>query len=128
MVAAYTVIDAIGLPAAPTALAHIVWLFLLDGACVALLVVIARRGAVNTFIARHWKISIVAGTVGILTYGLGLFAFSLRPMAEISALREISILFAALIGTLSLKEPFGRGHAVAALVTVTGIVIIYAGR
>lgn len=128
VVAAYTVIDAIGLSAAPTALAYIVWLFVLDGACVAALVAIARRGAVITFIARHWKISLVAGALGTFTYGLALFAFSLGPMAEISALRETSILFAALIGTLILKEPFGRGRAVAALVAVTGIVIIHAGR
>jgi drug/metabolite transporter (DMT)-like permease len=126
--AAYTVIDAIGLRVAPTALVYIVWLFVLDGICVALLVIIARRGAVITFIALHWKISMVAGVLGTLTYGLALLAFSLGPMAEISALRETSILFAALIGALILKEPFGKGRAVAALVAVTGIVIIYADR
>jgi drug/metabolite transporter (DMT)-like permease len=70
----------------------------------------------------------VAGVLGTLTYGLALLAFSLGPMAEISALRETSILFAALIGALILKEPFGKGRAVAALVAVTGIVIIYADR
>lgn len=128
IIAAYTVIDAVGLRAAPTAFAYIVWLFVLDGAFVALLVLIARRGAVAPFIARNWKVSLAAGVLGTLTYGLALFAFSLGPVAEIAALRETSILFAALIGTLILQEPFGRARIVAAVVTVAGIIIMHSGR
>ena len=128
IVAGYTVIDVIGLRAAPSAFAYIVWLFVLDGAFVTLLVLIARRGAVLPFLTCNWRNALVAGALGTLSYGLALFAFSLGAVAEIAALRETSILFAALIGALILKEPFGRARAVAAVIAVTGIFIMHAGR
>lgn len=128
VVATYTVIDAAGLRAAPSAFAYIVWLFVLDGAFVALLVVIARGRKVAPFVARHWKASLGAGVLGTLTYGLALLAFSLGPVAEIAALRETSILFAALIGSLFLQEPFGRVRTISAIVVIAGIVLMQMGR
>jgi drug/metabolite transporter (DMT)-like permease len=127
-VAAYTVVDAAGLRAAPTALAYMVWLFVLDGACVAAAVAVARGRAIAPFVRRHWRASLAAGFLGVLTYGLALFAFSLGPVAEIAALRETSIFFAALIGALFLKEPYGKSRITSALVAVAGIIIIHAGR
>lgn len=128
IIAAYTVVDAVGLRAAPTAFAYIVWLFVLDGAFVAILVVAARRRATIPFVRRHWKVTLAAGVLGVLTYGLALFAFSLGPVAEIAALRETSIFFAALIGTRFLGEPFGRRRMASALIAVAGIAILHAGR
>jgi len=128
VIAAYTVVDAVGLRAAPTAFAYIVWLFVLDGAFVAITVVIARGRAITPFIRRHWKATLAAGILGVLTYGLALIAFSLGPVAEIAALRETSIFFAALIGARFLNEAFGKTRIIAALVAVTGIVIMHTGR
>lgn len=128
VVATYTVIDAAGLRAAPSAFAYIVWLFVLDGAFVGLLVVIARGSKIAPFVAHHWKASLGAGVLGTLTYGLALLAFSLGPVAEIAALRETSILFAALIGSFLLREPFGRMRIIAAIVVITGIVLMQVGR
>lgn len=128
IIAIYTVIDAAGLRLAPSAFAYIVWLFVLDGAFVALLVLAARRGAVVPFITRNWKSTMIAGTLGTLTYGLALFAFSLGPIAEIAALRETSILFAAMIGTLMLKEAFGMRRIVAAAIAVLGVMLAHTGQ
>jgi drug/metabolite transporter (DMT)-like permease len=55
-------------------------------------------------------------------YGLVLFALSQGAMAHVSALRETSVLFAAAIGTLLLKEPFGRVRVAAAAAIVAGVV------
>lgn len=128
IIATYTVIDAAGLRMAPSAFAYIIWLFVLDGAFVALLVLTARRSAVLPFITCNWKITLTAGLLGTLTYGLALFAFSLGPVAEIAALRETSILFSALIGTLLLKEVFGKTRIVAAVIAVAGVMLIHAGQ
>ena len=127
-IAAYTVVDAAGLRAAPTAFAYIVWLFVLDGAFVAIAVAVARGRAIPPFIRRNWRAALAAGILGVLTYGLALFAFSLGPVAEIAALRETSIFFAALIGARFLSEPFGKARITSALIVVTGIIIIHAGR
>lgn len=53
-------------------------------------------------------------------YTLALFAFRLGTLAEIAALRETSILFAAVIGALWLKERVTSGR-------ITGIALIAAG-
>ena len=69
----------------------------------------------------------IAGLLGVLTYGLALIALSLGPVAQIAALRETSILFAALIGTLILGEPFGAKRVVAGVLAVVGIGLMQLG-
>jgi drug/metabolite transporter (DMT)-like permease len=103
-------------------------LFVLDGAFVTLLVVAARRSAVMSFIARNWKTTLAAEILETLTYGLALFAFSLGPAAEIAALRETSILFSALIVSLLLKEAFGKTRIMAAVIALTGVMLIHVGQ
>lgn len=58
------------------------------------------------------------------SYGLAIFALSLGAMAHVSALRETSVVIAALIGTLVLKEPFGRIRIAAALLVAAGVTTI----
>ena len=128
IIAVYSVVDATGLRLAPTPIAYIVWLFVLDGAFVSLLVVLARRRAVLPFIAGHWRSTLVAGILGVLTYGLALLALAMGTVAEIAALRETSIVFAALLGTYVLGESFGKKRVTAALAVAGGIVLMYLGR
>lgn len=128
IIAVYTVVDAAGLRLASTPFAYIVWLFVLDGAFVSLLVVLARRRAVLPFIAGHWRATLAAGILGVLTYGLALLALAMGPVADIAALRETSIVFAALLGTYVLGEPFGRKRVNAALAAAAGIALMYLGH
>jgi drug/metabolite transporter (DMT)-like permease len=103
-------------------------LFVLDGAFVSLLVVLARRRAVLPFIAGHWRATLAAGILGVLTYGLALLALAMGPVADIAALRETSIVFAALLGTYVLGESFGRKRVTAALAAAAGIALMYLGH
>jgi len=48
----------------------------------------------------------------------------LGPMAHVAALRETSVLFGALMGTLLLGEPFGLRRVAAAFVIVSGLVLM----
>lgn len=45
-------------------------------------------------------------------------------MAHVAALRETSVLFAALIGTFLLGEPFGKRRIVAAGIIVAGLILM----
>jgi len=47
-------------------------------------------------------------------------------LAEVAAIRETSVIFAALIGMLFLKERFGARRILAAIVIAAGIVLISA--
>jgi len=50
----------------------------------------------------------------------------LGAMAHVSALRETSVLFAALIGAYVLGEPLGARRIAAAAVIVAGVVLMQA--
>jgi drug/metabolite transporter (DMT)-like permease len=45
-------------------------------------------------------------------------------MAHVAALRETSVLFGALMGTVLLGEPFGARRVVAAAVIVAGLLLM----
>jgi drug/metabolite transporter (DMT)-like permease len=53
---------------------------------------------------------------------------TLAPMAQVSALRESSVIFAALLGVIVLKEPFGRDRVLASALVAAGIVLMASGR
>ncbi len=103
-IAIYTVIDAQGVRAAPSAPSYIVWVFLIVGLGVGGLFA-AWRGPVFLLAARsQWKAGLVAGGLSIVTYGLALWALRLGETPRLAALRETSILFAAVIAVVFLKE------------------------
>lgn len=128
IVAVYTVIDGIGLRAGPTKMTYIVWLFVLDGAFVSACVLAVRWRSAPAFLQRNWRSALLGGVLGVLTYGLALYALGLGAIAEIAALRETSIVFAALIGALFLGEAFGRRRMLAALFVASGVIGLQLAR
>jgi drug/metabolite transporter (DMT)-like permease len=59
-----------------------------------------------------------------IAYALVIWAMSLAPMAHVSALRETSVIIAALIGTRLMREPFGRRRVLAASLVALGIILL----
>ena len=122
IIALYTVIDGIGLRTAQTASTYIVWLFALDGLFVSSIVVLARRRTVIPFLRKHWRRGLLGGLLGVLTYGMALYALSLGSIVEIAALRETGVVFAAAIGAVFLKEPFGKLRITATALVTAAII------
>ena len=58
------------------------------------------------------------------SYGLSIWALSLAAMAHVSAMRETSVIIAALIGTQLLGEFFGKRRILAAIAVAIGVVLI----
>ncbi len=103
-IALYTVVDAQGVRAAPSAPSYIVWQFLITGTLIGGAFA-ARRGPVFLATARaQWKPGLIAGAVSIVSYGLALWAFRLGATPRLAALRETSILFGVIIAIAFLKE------------------------
>ena len=69
-----------------------------------------------------------AGLLSLAAYGLVLWAQRRGALAVVAALRETSVLAAALIGTLVFGERFGRRRVLAAAVLAAGIVALNAPR
>jgi drug/metabolite transporter (DMT)-like permease len=64
----------------------------------------------------------------VIAYGLVIWAMTLAPMAAVSALRETSVIIAALIGTRVLREPLGTRRVLAASVVALGVIMLQVSR
>jgi drug/metabolite transporter (DMT)-like permease len=128
MIASYTVSDAIGVRLSGSPLPYIGWMLMLFAIPIVTVTVILRRGRMAPFLRARWKVGAAAVLLNFGSYGIAIFALSLGAMAPVSALRETSVIFAALIGALVLKEPFGRARIVAACTVAAGVVVMNLGR
>jgi len=122
-IAAYSITDGIGVRHAHDPWAYTALLFVLMGP--PLLVAAAiRRPASAWRDGASIRRGAVAGLLSTAAYGTVLWAQTRAPLAEVAAIRETSVVFAALIGVAVLGEDFGRRRVVAAVVIATGIVLI----
>jgi len=67
---------------------------------------------------------LVASLFSFVGYGLVLFAFQLSRVSYVSPSREVGIVIGVLLGTIVLKEPFGRGRLLGSSLIVAGIALI----
>jgi drug/metabolite transporter (DMT)-like permease len=126
-IALYNVADARGVRLAPDPFSYIVWIFLLDAVGIAALALLRRRRQLVGAVREKWRFGVAAGILSILSYGAAIYAFSLIETAKVSALRETSVVFAALMGALFLKEGFGSRRILAALALAAGLVLMQFG-
>ena len=125
-IAVYTVIDAHGVRAAPSAPSYIAWIFLIDGVGIGGLFAL-WRGPVFLLAARsQWRPGLIAGGLSIITYGLALWAFRLGATPKLAALRETSILFAVAIAAIFLKERVTPARLAGAGVIAAGAAVLLA--
>jgi phosphonate utilization associated putative membrane protein len=128
IIALYTVIDGLGVRAAGQALPYVMALFAFDGLPYPLLVWMKRgregRAEIMRYASKRWPLALLGGTASIGSYGIALWAMTQAPVASVAALRETSVLFAALLGTWLLKERFGAQRAVGTLVIVGGMMAL----
>jgi drug/metabolite transporter (DMT)-like permease len=131
-IAAYIIADGMGVRAAgPTfehRLAYIAWLCVLEGPWLLVLAVVLRPQTVWSHLRRYWWRGMIGGVIANTGYGIAIYALALGPMAHVAALRETSVLFGALIGTVLLGEPFGVRRVVAAAVIVSGLILMNGPR
>jgi phosphonate utilization associated putative membrane protein len=127
IIALYTVVDGLGVRASGDALAYVAALFLADGAPYFALVLWQRRAQapqVRAYLAARWKLALLGTLASFGSYAIALWAMTRAPVATVAALRETSVLFAALIGALWLKERFGAQRAAGTALVVAGVVAL----
>jgi drug/metabolite transporter (DMT)-like permease len=118
--ATYTLVDGLGVRAAGDAFAYTAWLVALQGTLFSA-GALALRG--RPFAARVWegrRVAVVSGVLSALGYGAALWGMTSAPVAAVAALRETSVLFAALIAVVWLGEPLGRRRAAGVAIVATG--------
>ena len=127
-IAAYTMIDGVGARASGNVISYWLWLIVGEGLCFALAALAFGGPEVAREAAARWRTALAAGIMSAAGYGVALWAMTHAPIALVAALRETAVLFAAILGAVMLREPFGaRRIAAAALVAAGAICIRFAG-
>jgi drug/metabolite transporter (DMT)-like permease len=127
-IALYTVADAQGVRAAPSAPSYIVWIFLIDGGIIAVLFALWRGPRFILSARSEWRAGLAAGAGSIVSYGLALWALRLGATPRLAALRETSVLFGVVIAIVFLKERATPARlASAGLIGLGAAVLVMAG-
>ena len=124
-IAAYTLVDGAGARLAGSPAPYIVWLFVLDGVMM-LVFGIWRAGgaALMTDWRRAWGVVLLGGALSTAAYAIAIWAMTVAPIALVAALRETSVLFAALLAVVVLKEPVIPTRVAAAMLVLGGLALI----
>ena len=127
-IAVYTVIDGIGVRlSGGEAVAYTAWMFMFYWFMPVIFV--AKRGLPALWTPLRDApmavgSSLAGGLVSIAAYGIVIWAMQAGAMGAVSALRETSVVFAALIGRVFLQEPVSAKRWLACVVVAAGAVLL----
>ncbi|MFF0203603.1 EamA family transporter [Streptomyces sp. NPDC005017] len=126
-IAAYTVVDGLGVRASGTSLGYIAWLMIAEGFVLPACAFHRWRGGTLARLRPFAGVGLLGAALSVAAYGLVLWAQTRAEMAPIAALRESSILVGAAIGAVVFKERFGAARVWAAGLLVVGIGLMLRG-
>ena len=124
VIVVYTMVDGLGARLSGNAFSYTGWMLLLTAPLLLAVVAAIQRGGMLQRFRRGWGRGLLGGTCTLASYGLALWAMTLAPIALVAALRETSVVFAALIAAVFLKEPITRTRAVSIFLVCAGAVAI----
>jgi drug/metabolite transporter (DMT)-like permease len=99
---------------------------LLTGVLMAPGVMFFGRRPLLKALSRHWLLGLVGGAMVMTSYGAALWAMTKAPIGAVAALRETSVLFAALIAAVVLGERFGFVRIIATISIFFGLLCMRA--
>ena len=120
----YTLTDGLGVRRAGTTLGYVMWLFGLMALPWWVALARVHLGRRVRMPRRALLSALACGVMAMTAYALVIWALRQASMAPVAALRETSVIFAALIGTLKLGEPFGRRRVLASVLVAAGVALI----
>jgi drug/metabolite transporter (DMT)-like permease len=85
------------------------------------------RPLIREELRENWRLILVSGPVVMASFLTFRYGLNLAPVGYAVPVRQVSILVGVLIGILFLRETFGRIRIMAALLIVTGAVLIRFG-
>jgi drug/metabolite transporter (DMT)-like permease len=120
-IAAYTVVDGLGVRASGSSLGYIAWLMAVQGVVIPACAVIRWKRETVAVLRPFAGIGLIGAALSVAAYALVLWAQTRAELAPVAALRESSIIVGAAIGAVFFKERFGAPRIVAAGLLVAGI-------
>ena len=123
-IAAYSVTDGIGGRLSGAPMAYTAWMCALWGVLMPITYIVLRDARSLVTIRPGFITAFCGGLVSLLAYGIVIYAMTLAPMGAVSALRETSVLFAALLGYFFLGESLTARKIAACVVIAAGTIVI----
>jgi drug/metabolite transporter (DMT)-like permease len=121
IIAAYTLVDGKGARASGDAIAYTMWLFFLDGFALCAYAWVKRADELPAYFKARWKPGLAGALLSMGAYAIAIWAMTQAPVALVAALRETSVIIAAIIGATLLKEPLGAWRIGGAAVVAAGV-------
>jgi drug/metabolite transporter (DMT)-like permease len=123
-ITAYTLVDGTGARVAGAPVLYTAWLFVLSAAVVGAWGAMRRGPVLVSAAIRNWKLALGGAALSVAAYVIAIWAMTVAPIALVAALRETSVLFAALFSTLLLREPLIGARIVSACIVLAGALLL----
>lgn len=124
IIASYTLVDAAGVRLAGRPESYVVWLFTLDALPFAIIIYVLKKKELMAYARQFWLRGLAGGALSAAAYAIVLWAMTRAPVAAVAALRETSVIFAALMGAWLLKEGHIARRLVGAATVAAGVIAL----
>jgi drug/metabolite transporter (DMT)-like permease len=124
LIAAYSLSDGIGVRHAADPAGYAGVLFVVESTAMVVGLAAWRRRLTPGRPSWRWGLGLGGGVLSVATYSAVLWAQTRLALGVVSALRETSVVVAALLGTLVLHEGRGRWRLLAASVVCAGVAVL----
>lgn len=123
-IAAYTLNDGLGGRMEQGPNVYAIWLMALDGVLLWMVAIWRRPVADLLRPSRAMVTGAAGGVLSVIAYWIVIWAMSISPMGPVATLRETSVVFAALISGMILKEGLGARAVLAAIAVAAGVLVL----
>jgi drug/metabolite transporter (DMT)-like permease len=127
-IGAYSVADGLGSRRSGSVAGYVAWLFVLQSVPLLGATVLLRGRELGAALRDNYRQGAGGGVLAFAGYGLVVWAMSRAPMSYVAALREVSVVLAAWLGSRVLGEPFGARRLVSAAVVAIGLALLQLAR
>ena len=124
VIVTYTLVDGLGARVTGSGIVYGAWMLAGTGLCVLIFALAVQRRAFMREARKIWLPALIAGALVLPSYGIALWAMTIAPIGIVAALRETSVLFAAILGTILFKESFGPRRWIALALIISGVVLL----
>ena len=125
MITTYTLVDGIGVRHSSNPYSFLYWMLLLNGTPALIASFFFKNNGLRIVNKNLVLTGVAFGILAPLAYGLAVWCMQFLPIAYVSSMREISIIFATLIGLILLKEKTASKRIIPSIFIVMGISILY---
>jgi drug/metabolite transporter (DMT)-like permease len=124
VIAAYTLIDGLGVRRSQAPAAYTLWIYVLAGSVMLAWTLLRRPKEFRQYLRGRLWLGLATGAGTVTSYGLALWAMTLAPVALVAALRETSIVFATVVSVFVLKERITPQRLVATAMIAGGAIAL----